>query len=231
MVARDGAVRPARDGATRSVRAARSARDDTARPVRDAARSVQDSATRSARDGAARSVQDGATRSVRDGAARSVQMVEGLYVRSCEIGTNGTRCCEIGAKCCEIGTRCCGDWCEMVRDSTRCCKVGTRWCEVSTSARSLKAVGEGSRNLHRYTHHTRTAQANTQHPQRLPYKKNGQRFPWGASPCLLYFVCLCCPGTKPWTAVSTDGATTQIWAGRKPSTYENREKRTKSGKM
>ena len=122
MVARDGVVRPA----TRSVRAARSARDDTARPVRDAARSVQDGATRSARDGAARSMQDGYTRSVRDGAARSVQMVEGQYVRSCDIGTNGTRCCEIGAKCCEIGTRCCGDWCEMVRDSTRCCRVGTR---------------------------------------------------------------------------------------------------------
>ena len=99
-----GAVRPARGGATRSVRAARSARDDTARPVRDAARSVQDSATRSARDGAARSVQDGATRSVRDGAARSVQMVEGLYVRSCEI------------RCCEIGVR---DWYEMLRRLVR----------------------------------------------------------------------------------------------------------------
>ena len=35
-------------------------------------------------------LRDAATRSVRDGAARSVQMVEGLYVRSWEIGTNGT---------------------------------------------------------------------------------------------------------------------------------------------
>ena len=135
-------------------------------------------------------------------------------------------------------------WHKMLRD--RCARlvrdaaaIGARWCEIARDAarsvrdgvRSVRVLCVGSRNLHRHTHHTRTAQANTQHTQRLPYKKNGQRFPWGASPCLLYFVCLCCPGTKPWTAVSTDGATTQIWAGRKPSTYENREKRTKSGKM
>ena len=217
MVARDGAVRPARDGATRSVRAARSARDDTARPVQDAARSVQDSATRSARDGAARSIQDGYTRSVRDGAARSFQMVEGQYAILAPLAPDAARLVPNAAR--------------LVRDAAA---IGARWCEIARDAarsvrdgvRSVRVLCVGSRNLHRHTHHTRTAQANTQHPQRLPYKKNGQRFPWGASPCLLYFVCLCCPGTKPWTAVSTDGATTQIWAGRWPSTYENREKRT-----
>ena len=40
---------------------------------------------------------------------RSVQMVEGLYVTSCEIGTNGTRCCEIGVR----------DWYEMLRRLVR----------------------------------------------------------------------------------------------------------------
>ena len=94
-----------------------------------------------------------------------------VCTRSCEIGTNGTRCCEIGAKCCEIGTRCCDDWCEMVRDGTRCCKIGTRWCEVSTSARSLKAVGEGSRNLHRHTHHTQMEEGGSTHKMH-PAQKN-----------------------------------------------------------
>ena len=97
----------------------------------------------------------------------------------------------------------------LVRDAAA---IGARWCEIARDAarsvrdgvRSVRVLCVGSRNLHRHTHHTRTAQANTQHPQRLPYNKNGQRFPRGASPCLLYFVCLCCPGTKPWTAVSTD---------------------------
>ena len=40
---------------------------------------------------------------------RSVQMVEGLYVTSCEVGTNGTRCCEIGVR----------DWYEMLRRLVR----------------------------------------------------------------------------------------------------------------
>ena len=39
---------------------------------------------------------------------------------------------------------------------------------------------------------------------RLPAEKFAQGFPRGASPCLLYFVFLCCQGIKPWTAVFTN---------------------------
>ena len=54
--------------------------------------------------------------------------------------------------------------------------------------------------LHTYgqetTHHTRIAQANTQHTQRLPYKKIAQGFPWGASPYLMCFGVLCAAGAQ-----------------------------------
>ena len=39
---------------------------------------------------------------------------------------------------------------------------------------------------------------------RLPAEKFAQGFPRGASPCLLYFVFLCCQGIKSWTAVFTN---------------------------
>ena len=58
---------------------------------------------------------------------------------------------------------------------------------------------------------------------RLPAEKFAQGFPRGASPCVLYFVFVCCQGTKPWTAVFTNTcqpmvAATTKFGLRKPKT-------------
>ena len=45
--------------------------------------------------------------------------------------------------------------------------IGARWCEDAAKsvrdARLLKAVGEGSRNLHRHTHHTQMEEGGSTH--------------------------------------------------------------------
>ena len=90
--------------------------------------------------------------------------------RWCEIRA---RWCEIGARCCEIGTRYCGNgtrWCEIARDAARSVRDGVR---------SVRVLCVGSRNLHRHTHHTRTAQANTQHTQRLQKERAHKAFTVG----------------------------------------------------
>ena len=56
--------------------------------------------------------------------------------------------------------------------------IGARWCEIARDAagsardaRSLKAVGEGSRNLHRHTHHTQMEEGGSTHKMH-PAQKN-----------------------------------------------------------
>ena len=96
--------------------------------------------------------------------------------------------------------------------------IGARWCEIARDAagsvrdaRSLKAVGEGSRNLHRHTHHTRTAQANTQHTQCYRTKKLRRGSPGGPPHvcCALVFYVL--PGHKALDSPSTDTCHLAEW--------------------
>ena len=53
--------------------------------------------------------------------------------------------------------------------------IGARWCEDAAKsvrdARLLKAVGEGSRNLHRHTHHTQMEEGGSTHKMH-PAQKN-----------------------------------------------------------